>query len=148
MVDPSAAEDVAHEIEKMGRHTIVKADVSREDDVVSMFSYATDHFGTLHVVVSNAGFQRDSPFDEMTPEPWNKVISVNLTGQLCTREAAREFKQRGVVANVSAAAGMSSVHQEIPRAGHANYAASKGGAGSQTISTSLPSGLPQMLPIM
>ena len=60
------------------------------------------------------------------------VIDVNLTGQfLCAREATREFKRRGVASAVSAAAGklimMSSVHQEIPWAGHANYAASKGG---------------------
>jgi len=60
------------------------------------------------------------------------VIGVNLTGQfLCTREAVREFKRRGVDKKISVAAGkiicMSSVHQEIPWAGHANYAASKGG---------------------
>jgi glucose 1-dehydrogenase len=60
------------------------------------------------------------------------VISVNLTGQfLCAREAVREFMRRGVVPEVSCAAGkiicMSSVHQEIPWAGHANYASSKGG---------------------
>ena len=68
----------------------------------------------------------------MTLNQWNKVIGVNLTGQfLCTRAAAREFKKRGVIKEVSFAAGkiicMSSVHQEIPWAGHANYAASKGG---------------------
>ena len=52
---------------------------------------------------------------------WETVIGVNLTGQfLCAREAVREFLRRGVVC-------MSSVHQMIPRAGHANYAASKGG---------------------
>jgi glucose 1-dehydrogenase len=83
-------------------------------------------------VVSNAGLQRDSPFEEMTLEQWNTVIGINLTGQfLCTREAARVFKKRGVVREVSVACGkiicMSSVHQEIPWAGHANYAASKGG---------------------
>ncbi len=92
----------------------------------------TDHFGTIHVSVSNAGLQRDSPFTEMTLEQWNTVIGINLTGQfLCTREAAREFKRRGVDESVSVAAGkiicMSSVHQEIPWAGHVNYAASKGG---------------------
>jgi glucose 1-dehydrogenase len=97
-----------------------------------MFAQAISHFGTLHIVVSNAGLQRDAPYDEMTIEQWNTVIGVNLTGQfLCTREAAREFKRRGVVEDISVAAGkilcMSSVHQEIPWAGHANYAASKGG---------------------
>jgi glucose 1-dehydrogenase len=71
-------------------------------------------------------------FDQMTLEQWNTVINVNLTGQfLCTRAAAREFKRRGVVQPISVAAGKiictSSVHQQIPWAGHANYAASKGG---------------------
>ena len=130
---PETAEEVVHEIEGMGRRAIaLKADVSKEADVERMFADAIAHFGTLHIVVSNAGLQRDSPFDTMTLEQWNTVIGVNLTGQfLCTRAAAREFKRRGVVASVSQAAGkiicMSSVHQEIPWAGHANYAASKGG---------------------
>jgi glucose 1-dehydrogenase len=111
---------------------VIKADVSQEDEVISMFAKAIDHFGTLHVVVSNAGLQRDSAYIDMTLAQWNTVISVNLTGQfLCTREAAREFLRRGVKESVSVAAGkivcMSSVHQVIPWAGHANYAASKGG---------------------
>ena len=130
---PEAADAVVHEIEGMGRKAIaIKADVSKEDEVERMFAHAIAQFGTLHIVVSNAGLQRDSAFDEMTLEQWNAVIGVNLTGQfLCTRAAAREFKRRGVVRSVSQAAGkiicMSSVHQVIPWAGHANYAASKGG---------------------
>jgi glucose 1-dehydrogenase len=133
VADPTAAEEVANEIVQLGRRAIaLKADVSKEDEVLSMFAQAIDHFGTLHIVVSNAGLQRDSPYDQMTLEQWNTVIGVNLTGQfLCTREAAREFKKRGVIRQVSVAAGkiicMSSVHQVIPWAGHANYAASKGG---------------------
>ena len=133
VTNPEQAEEVAHEIERVGRRAMaIKADVSKEDEVVAMFKQATTHFGTLHVVVSNAGLQRDSPYDQMTIEQWNTVIGVNLTGQfLCTREATREFKRRGVDEKVSIAAGkilcMSSVHQEIPWAGHANYAASKGG---------------------
>jgi len=133
IVEPDAADDVAHQIEAMGRRAIVlKADVSDEAEVEAMYEAAIAHFGTLHIAVSNAGLQRDSAFDEMTLAQWNAVISVNLTGQfLCTRAAAREFKRRGVVADVSQAAGkiicMSSVHQQIPWAGHANYAASKGG---------------------
>ncbi|MGH9808455.1 MAG: glucose 1-dehydrogenase [Terriglobia bacterium] len=133
VTDPAAADDVAHQIERLGRRAItIKADVSKEGEVTGMFAQAISHFGTLHVVVSNAGLQRDAPYDQMTLDQWNTVIGVNLTGQfLCTREAAREFKRRGVVESVSIAAGkilcMSSVHQEIPWAGHANYAASKGG---------------------
>jgi glucose 1-dehydrogenase len=83
-------------------------------------------------LINNAGLQQDAPFHEMSLQQWERVISVNLTGQfLCAREAAREFLRRGVVPEVSRAAGkiicMSSVHEVIPWAGHVNYAASKGG---------------------
>lgn len=133
VANPQAAEEVAHAIEAMGRKAItVRADVSREDEVAAMFDTARAAFGTLHIVVPNAGLQRDAPFEQMTLDQWNTVIGVNLTGQfLCAREAVREFGRRGVDKAVSVAAGkiicMSSVHQQIPWAGHANYAASKGG---------------------
>jgi glucose 1-dehydrogenase len=91
-----------------------------------------EEFGTIDILVSNAGLQQDAPIEDMTLAQWNTVIGVNLTGQfLCAREAIREFKRRGVVESVSVSAGkiicMSSVHEVIPWAGHANYAASKGG---------------------
>jgi len=133
VMHPEAADEVVSEIESMGRRAVaLKADVSKEDEVERMFAAAIAQFGTLHIVVSNAGLQRDAPFDEMTLAQWETVIGVNLTGQyLCTRAAAPEFKRRGVVPSVSQVAGkiicMSSVHQVIPWAGHANYAASKGG---------------------
>ncbi|MEO7025937.1 MAG: SDR family oxidoreductase [Caulobacteraceae bacterium] len=133
VVDPASADEVAHEITALGRRAItVKGDVSKEADVEAMFAEAVAAFGTLHVVVSNAGLQRDSPFEAMSLDQWNTVIGVNLTGQFLTlRAATREFLRRGLDESVSAAAGkilcMSSVHQEIPWAGHANYAASKGG---------------------
>ena len=130
--DAAAADAVAFEIRKIGRRAIaLQADVGRESDVERMFARAVAELGTLHVVVCNAGLQRDAPVDEMTFEQWNTVIGVNLTGQfLCARAAVREFKRRGMP-HGSRALGkiicMSSVHQQIPWAGHANYAASKGG---------------------
>ncbi len=133
VTDPDAAEAVVAEIRQGGcRALAIKADVSREDEVEAMFEQAIAEFGTLHITVCNAGLQRDAPFHQMTLEQWNTVIGVNLTGQfLCARAAVREYLRRGVVAGVSAAAGkvihMSSVHEMIPWAGHANYAASKGG---------------------
>ena len=133
VTDPAAADAVVAEIRQGGRRAIaIKADVSREDEVEAMFAQAIAAFGTLHIVVCNAGLQRDAPFHQMTVAQWNTVIGVNLTGQfLCARSAVREFVRRGVVENVSTAAGkiicMSSVHEMIPWAGHANYAASKGG---------------------
>jgi glucose 1-dehydrogenase len=109
-----------------------QADVSKEDQVQEMFKKMVEDFGTIDILINNAGIQQDSPFDKMTLEQWNLVINVNLTGQfLCAREAVREFKRRGVIKEVSCSAGkiiyISSVHEVIPWAGHANYAASKGG---------------------
>jgi glucose 1-dehydrogenase len=109
-----------------------KADVSQEDQVEDMFRHMVERFGTVDILVNNAGLQRDAAFHEMTLAQWNTVIGINLTGQfLCARAAVREFLRRGIVPAVSCAAGkiicMSSVHEVIPWAGHANYAASKGG---------------------
>jgi glucose 1-dehydrogenase len=128
-----AAEAVLAEIKGAGGTGITyQCDVSKEDEVKKMFSDIISQFGTVDILVNNAGLQRDSPFQEMTLEQWNYVLAVNLTGQfLCAREAIKEFLRRGVVAEKSRAAGkiicMSSVHEVIPWAGHANYAASKGG---------------------
>jgi glucose 1-dehydrogenase len=109
-----------------------QADVSNEDDVARMFGAVRDQFGTVDILINNAGLQSDAAIDQMTLAQWNKVISVNLTGQfLCAREAIREFKRRGVKPEISCSAGkiicISSVHEVIPWAGHVNYAASKGG---------------------
>jgi glucose 1-dehydrogenase len=128
-----AAAEVVAEIEAAGKRGLaIQADVSSEEQVQAMFRQMYEAFGTIDILVNNAGLQQDAPFDEMTLAQWNKVINVNLTGQfLCAREAVREFKRRGVVPEVSCAAGkiisMSSVHEVIPWAGHVNYAASKGG---------------------
>ncbi len=128
-----AAIDVVATIKSKGGNAIaIQADVSQEDQVRAMFRQMFDSFGTIDILVNNAGVQKDAPFDEMTLDQWSTVINVNLTGQfLCAREAIREFKRRGVVEQVSCAAGkiisMSSVHEIIPWAGHVNYAASKGG---------------------
>jgi len=127
-----AASAVVKQIKKAGSKAYShKADVSSEEQVAAMFARMKQEFGTTDILVANAGLQRDAAFHELTLAQWNKVLDVNLTGQfLCAREAVREFLRRGVVPEVSCAAGkiicMSSVHQEIPWAGHANYAASKG----------------------
>ena len=128
-----AAKDVVREIEGFGVRALAhEADVSQEDQVVGMVARAVEEFGTLDIMVANAGLQRDAAVTDMTLAQWQKVMDVNLTGQfLCAREAVKEFLRRGVVPEVSRSAGkiicMSSVHQIIPWAGHVNYASSKGG---------------------
>jgi glucose 1-dehydrogenase len=128
-----AAQDVVEAIEASGGRAIaIKADVSNEEQVVALFQRTVQAFGTVDILVANAGLQRDSAFHEMTLTQWKTVIDINLTGQfLCAREALKEFLRRGPRPEVSCSVGkiihMSSVHQEIAWAGHANYAASKGG---------------------
>jgi glucose 1-dehydrogenase len=127
------AEQVVSEIRAAGGKAFAyKADVSNEEQVQAMFRTTCQEFGSVDILVSNAGLQQDAPLHEMTLAQWNKVIAVNLTGQfLCAREAIREFLRRGVVPEMSCSAGkiicLSSVHDVIPWAGHVNYAASKGG---------------------
>jgi glucose 1-dehydrogenase len=129
----NAANEVVDAVVKSGRRAAaIQADVSNEEQVQAMFRKMIEEFGTIDILVNNAGLQMDARFEQMTLAQWNTVIGINLTGQfLCAREAVREFKRRGVVNDVSVSAGkiicMSSVHEVIPWAGHANYAASKGG---------------------
>ena len=114
-----------------GTGIIYQCDVSNEDEVTGMFKDVIRQFGTVDILINNAGLQRDAKFAEMSLEDWNYVLSVNLTGQfLCAREAVREFLRRGDNGKSKAIGKiicMSSVHEVIPWAGHANYAASKGG---------------------
>ena len=133
VVNPDEATRVTDQIKSSGGNAIaLQADVSKEDQVVAMFQQAVQQFGTVDILVNNAGLQRDSSLHEMTLAQWQFVIDVNLTGQfLCAREAIKEFLRRGIVPERSMACGkiicISSVHELIPWARHANYAASKGG---------------------
>ncbi len=128
-----AAETVAHEIRRGGgRVLVVGGDIASEAHVADIVGRTVAEFGTLDILVANAGIQRDASFAQMSLEDWNRVLAVNLTGQfLCARAAVREFRRRGPRPDVSRALGkiicMSSVHEVIPWAGHVNYAASKGG---------------------
>lgn len=133
--NPEAANGIVLEIEEHGGTAMaVEADVSQESQVQNMFRKVADAFGGVDILVNNAGLQRDAPFHELRLSDWELVIAINLTGQfLCAREAVRYFLKQGVERDRSKAKAlgkiicMSSVHDVIPWAGHANYAASKGG---------------------
>jgi len=126
------ANEVLKEITDAGGNGIIyQCDVSSEEQVIRMFRDVISQFGTVDILINNAGVQKDAKFTEMTLDQWNTVININLTGQfLCAREAIKEFLRRGIDPSRSIACGkiihISSVHEVIPWAGHANYAASKG----------------------
>lgn len=130
---PEDAQGVAAEVRAAGVGALtVMADVSDEAQVQAMFAAAVKEFGTVDILASNAGLEKNAPFHEMSVAQWDTVMNVNLRGAfLCAREAVREFLRRGVRPEVSVSAGKiiftSSVHEIIPWAGHVNYAASKGG---------------------
>ncbi len=119
-------------LDHAGRTERRKVNVGDPDSVAAFFAAADDTFGAVDILVSNAGIQKDAAFLEMSFDDWSDVLSVNLHGQfLCAKAAAERFVKQGVREGVSRAAGkivcMSSVHDVVPWAGRANYAASKGG---------------------
>ncbi len=131
--DEDGANETLRQIkEEGGTGIIVKADVGDEQQVRDMFQKAFDTYGRLHVLINNAGLQKDNSFSSMTLDEWNKVINTNLTGQfLCAREAIKHFESLPAAGSEDRAIGniifMSSVHDIIPWSGHVNYASSKGG---------------------
>jgi glucose 1-dehydrogenase len=133
VVNPQEAEAVAKDARGFGVEArVYKADVASEAEVQAMFSQFVADNGALDILVANAGLQRDASIARMTLDQWNKVLSVNLTGQfLCARAAIAQFRAQGDSRRVSRSRGkvicMSSVHQMIPWGGHVNYASSKGG---------------------
>ena len=126
------ANEIVTQIKSLGRLALaIKADISKSDEAQALFDQSVAALGTLDILISNAGLQRDAAFVDMSLADWNEVIGTNLTGMfLCCQLAAREFLRRGP-REVSKALGkivcMSSVHEVIPWAERANYAASKGG---------------------
>ena len=93
ITNEDAANNIVSTITNEGGKAIaLKADINKENEVIEMFDLLISHFGRIDILVSNAGIQKDSPFEEMTLEQWNQVIGVNLTGAfLCSRQALREF---------------------------------------------------------
>jgi len=102
----------------------LQTDVSREDQVVKMVETAVNKFGSLEILVNNAGIASLSPSVDMALSEWQKVIDVNLTGVfLCARTAAREMikKNYGKIVNIASIYG--AVGDIFPTA---PYYASKG----------------------
>src|SRR5690606_21663806 len=83
------AQALVAEIQTSGGEAItIQADVRQEDQVIAMFQQVIETWGSLDILVANAGIQQYAPFVDMTLAQWDSVMAVNLTGQfLCAREA-------------------------------------------------------------
>jgi len=102
----------------------VQTDVSQEEQVINMVRIAIEKFGSIEILINNAGIGSLSPSIDMSLEEWKKVIDVNLTGIfLCARTAAREMikKKYGKIVNIASIYG--AVGDIFPTA---PYYASKG----------------------
>ncbi|MGQ0823931.1 MAG: SDR family oxidoreductase [Actinomycetota bacterium] len=129
--DPTAAEDVVAEIEKMGGVAVVNGDnVAAWDGAQRLVRQAIDTFGDLHVLVNNAGILRDRVIINMTEAEWDAVVAVHLKGHFCpTRHAAtywREQTKAGVEVNASIIH-TTSTSGLFANPGQANYDAAKSG---------------------
>ncbi len=126
VVNPDAAEAVVGSIREAGGEAIsICADVSKPDEVASMFAGVDDAWGGLDILVNNAGID-GQPMScwEADPIAWRHVLEVNLFGTfLCAREALRRMVANGggVILN------MSSVHERIAWSGYSAYNSSKAG---------------------
>jgi 3-oxoacyl-[acyl-carrier protein] reductase len=105
------------------------ADVRKQEDAERVVGAAQEEFGRLDILVNNAGIIRDKLVLMMTPEEWDMVLAVNLTGVYNFSKVAGEVmlrQRRGKIINMSSVAGASGGR------GQANYAASKGGINAFT----------------
>jgi glucose 1-dehydrogenase len=121
-------------VQRMGvKDVVVRGDVSKEEDAVSMLEDTIEKLGGLDVLINNAGIQISRPSHELSAEDFDKVLGVNLRGSfLCAREAIKHFlaeEKPGVIINIS------SVHQRIPKPNYLGYSVSKGGM--QNLTTTL-----------
>lgn len=129
VVNYSGSEESAQETRKQCENIGVKAmtfraDVSKSDQVQAMFDATAGEFGTIDLLVNNAGITKDNLIVRMTEEEFDQVIDINLKGAfLCSKQAAKIMsKQRsGKIINISSVVGV------IGNPGQTNYSASKAG---------------------
>jgi len=120
-----SAEEVVKEIKAAGGDAVaIQADSSKPDDIKKLFDESVAAFGTVDVLVNNAGITRDGLVLRMKPEQWQQVIDVNLSGVFYCTQAFFKLaskKRTGRIINISSVVG------QIGNPGQANYAAAKGG---------------------
>lgn len=128
--DRDAAESVASECEQLGAQAIpVRADVSRLAAVDKMVKTALKKFGSLDILVANAGIWKEAAIEKMTEREWDETIDVNLKSiYACCRASARAMipKRRGTMILISSTAG------QRGEPFHSHYAATKGAIISMT----------------
>jgi NAD(P)-dependent dehydrogenase (short-subunit alcohol dehydrogenase family) len=135
--DTGTAQSVVEEIRALGGEGIANGDdVSEWDGAGRIIKTALDTFGTLDVIVNNAGFVRDRMFVNGTVEEWDAVVKVHLRGHFCVSRHAVDYwrgrAKQGLpvdarIINTSSGAGLNG------SVGQSAYSAAKGGIASLTL---------------
>ena len=123
---PEGAEETERAIKETGGEgQIVKADVTKMDDVNCLVNTAWDKFGSADILVNNAGMEKRSDFWDTPESDYDKIMAVNLRGTFFLTQAfvrrLRDAKKPGRIVNIS------SVHEDMAFPGFATYCCSKGG---------------------
>ncbi len=132
IADIASENTLADAVESLGggeRLQALRLDVTREEDVVSVFTQVKALLGGLDILVNNAGINRRSPSHLLSSQDFDRVLDVNMRGVfLCSREALKIFldQGRGVIVNNS------SNHEIVPKPEYLAYSVSKGGLGNLT----------------
>jgi 3-oxoacyl-[acyl-carrier protein] reductase len=122
--DEKSANEVIAEIQKAGRRGIaVRGSIAEDQHCKALIGTAVEKFGSIDVLVNNAGIWTYAPIAEMPEEVWRATLEINLSGLVyCTRYAVQQMKRqgRGKIINISSTAG------QRGEAFHSHYAATKG----------------------
>ncbi|KAK8729135.1 hypothetical protein OTU49_008644 [Cherax quadricarinatus] len=111
---------------KPGTLTPVKCDVSKDSDILNLFSTIKQKFGGVDVCINNAGMSHNKSLLEGTPQEWREMLDINVVGLcLCTREAVASMQERkvddGQIIQVSSMSG----HRIVPHEATHFYTATK-----------------------
>jgi 3-oxoacyl-[acyl-carrier protein] reductase len=120
-----AADEVVGMIQAMGRKAVaVKGDVGQEEDAKRIVETCVQNFGSIHILVNNAGISKPAMLHKLTVDVWDEVVNVQMRGPwLMIKAASKYFMEQkyGRIVNVTSVAGM------VGTIGQINYAAAKGG---------------------
>ena len=124
------AEAICEQIDNLGQKALpFQADISDREAVNRMVAAVTKELGTIDLLVNNAGDVGDMTFDELTPEHWDRIVAINLTGPFNVLWAVKPGmieQQFGRIVNVSSIAALAVRPNQLP------YAAAKAGVISLT----------------
>lgn len=136
---PGGADEAAEEIRSRGGEAaVVAGDVGERATADAMLAAAVDGFGTLDIVVNNAGITRDRMLFNMSDEEWDQVMHIHLRGHfLLSRNAAAYWRAKAKESGPVDAAVVNTSSEAFLAGppGQANYGAAKAGIAALTVST-------------